>query len=376
MSTASGRSSPVDRVQDIIKSIERVHLEDMSSTQARFTTYVNIMKDREDRLPRISYQDKTTCCSLSKICSSISCCFQSRCCGRETINFYVSEVHGDQIMIRSKASSTLPSQEQNQLTNASFFIDLYQEHGDFLPFILSSAIEYLPTDELKEYWRCWDPESKELLDRKKAEDFKRLLLQTHQVYDEVRMELMKKEMRERLVCLPPKEQVRRHLSTKPQSRPDVCLADDEVKVASSASKQINIGGRFKEFTKDQVIKDLMLITTCTQAQAFKAAQEVESFLGPISTTEEIWEILLLVVHVHELSIRDTYENLVTEALTHILAEERPKLVTDISHEKFALLIQAQQKQIASSQEKTKKLTEKEATRQLSRKQPRNFTITV
>jgi hypothetical protein len=376
MSSVSGRNSPVDRVHDIIKSIERVHVEEISSTQARYTTYVNIIKDKEDQLPRISYQDNTTCCSLSKICSSISCCFQSRCCGRETINFYVSEVHGDQIMLRSKASSTLPSQEQNQLTNASFFIDLYREHGDFLPFMISSAIEYLPTEELKEYWRNWDLESKELLDRKKAEDFKRLLFQTHQVYDEVRMELMKKEMRERLVSLPPKDQVRRHLSIKPQRAASASLADDQLRVASTESKLINIGGRLKEFTKDKVIQDLMLITTCTQAQALKAAQEVENFLSPISTTDEIWEVLLLVVHVHELSIRDTYENLVTEALTHILAEDRPKLVTDISHEKFALLIQAQQRQIASSQEKTKKLTEKEAARQLSRQQPRNFTITV
>ncbi len=376
MSSVSGRNSPVDRVQDIIKSIERVQLAEVSSTEARFKTFVDIIKDREDQLPRISYQDKTTCCSVSKICSSISCCFQSRCCGKETLNFYVSEVHGDQIMIRSKASSSLPSQEQNQLTNASFFIDLFHEHGNFLPFMISSAIEYLPTEELKQYWRCWDPESKELLDRKKAEDFKRLLFQTHQVYDEVRMELMKKEMRERLVSLPPKDQVRRQLSTKAQRAPDVSFADDEIRVASSEIKKINIGGRLKEFTKEQVIKDLMLITTCTQPQAYQAAQEVENFLSPISTTHDIWEVLLLVVYVHELSIRDSFENLVTVALTHILAEDRPKLVTDISHKKFALLIQAQQRQIASSQEKTKKLTEKEAARQLSRKQPRNFTITV
>lgn len=376
MSSVSGRNSPIERVQDILKSIESIHLGEMDSIEARFKTYVNIMKDREDQLPQISYQDKSTCCSLSKICSSISCCFQSRCCGKETINFYVSELQGDQIMIRSKASSTLPSQEQNQLTNTSFFIDLYQEHGDFLPFMISSAIEYLPTSELKAYWRSWDPESKELLDRKRAEEFKRLLSQTHQVYDEVRMELMKKEMRERLVSLPPKDQVRRHLSVKPQIASVTSLAQEDVQVASSEKKQIDNGGRLKEFTKDRVIQDLLLITTCSQGQALKAAQEVENFLSPITTTEEIWEILLQVVYLHELTIRASYENLITNQLIRILEEERPKRVIDISHEKFALLIQAQQRQNASAQEKTKKLAEKQAARQLSRTQPRNFTITV
>ena len=378
MSISTGRNSPMDRMQDLIKAIEESHLQEGSSTEDRLRKYVNIMRDKKGELPQVSYKEKTTCCSISRICSTISCCFQSRCFGRETINFYVSELHGDQILLRSRASSSTPSQEQNQMTNTTFFVDLYQEHGEFLPFMISSALEYLPTAELKEYWRSWDPESGEPLDRKRAEDFKRLLTQTHQVYDEVRMEMMKKEMRERLLTLPPKDQVRRHLSVRPHLTPPAAdkMEEDVVMVAKVDKKFINSNGVLREFTKDQVIKDLQLITDCSLEQAIDAATQVETFLSPITTTEEIWEILLQVVYLHELRIRASYESLITSQLIHILEEDRPKRVVDISREKFALLIKAQQELKRSQQQRSKKLTEKEAASKFVKKQPRNFTVTV
>lgn len=381
MSISNGRSSPFNRVQELMRAIEEARVQEISSTEDRYRKYVNIMKDKEGQLPQISYKEKRFCCSVSKICSTVSCCFQSRCCGRETINFYVSEMHGDQILLRSRASASLPSQEQNQLTNTSFFIDLYQEHGEFLPFMISSAIEYLPTPELKEYWRLWDPESTEHLDRKRAEDFKRLLIQTHHIYDEVRMEMMKKEMRERLVHLPPKDQVRTHLSVRTQKALPATTAplkqlatSEEMIFAGAERKFIDVGGKLKEFTKDRVIKDLLLITTCNDKEAFLAAQEVEKFLSPITTTEEIWEILLQVVYLHELKIRASYANMITNQLLRILEEDRPKRVIDISREKFASLIKAQQEANQDQQDRSKKLTEKEATGKFQQRQPRNFTI--
>lgn len=384
MSVSSGRSSPIDRIQGVLRSMEEIRLQEVSSCEDRFRKYVHVVREQEHQLPDVSYQKKVTCCSVSKICSAISCCFQSSCCGRETNNFYISELSGNQIMLTPKRSSSLPSDEQNQLTNTSFFIDLYREHGDFLPFMISSAIAYLPTAELKEYWQSWDPESKELLDHKRAEDFRALLSQTHQVYDQVRMELMKKEMRERMTKLPPKEQVQRTLSHK--QRPERVAQHfqpgedaEEVMIAPAATRSkkyiVKEGIRY-EFTQDQVIKDLLMITTCTPSQAQQAAADVEKFISDQTTTEEIWEVLLHVVYLHGLNITESYENMLNQHLGQILAQQRHKRVIDIPYDQFAQLIKTQQESRLASRHKSKKLTEKVAARKFETKQPQSFTITV
>ena len=326
--SSTGRSSPKDRIDLFLDAINQIKPETMSNYQERMRKYVHVFEEQHKSLPEVAYVVNRSCCSVTDVCKRVSCCFKSRCCTKEVYNYYVSEIDEDRINLRQKRSTKAPTTELNQLTNVTFFLDLYREFGEFLPFLMEAVIAYLPSDESKIYWLSWDPSSSENLDYQRAYDFRLLLRQASEVYDQVRMEMMKKEMRDKIA----------HSSLTDRESLENKQVTTTVSPRESSKKMLRREGKVSEFDRIRVKKDLLSITFCSELEADRAALEVEKRISDVATTQEVWDRMREVAMERRFEIKPAFASPITENLFEILEQEPAPRVIDMRTERFANLL--------------------------------------
>lgn len=325
--SSTGRSSPKDRIDLFLDAISQIKPETISNYQERMRKYVHVVEDQHESLPEVAYVVNRSCCSVTDVCKRVSCCFKSRCCTKEVYNYYVSEIDEDRINLRQKRSTKAPTTEINQLTNVTFFLDLYREFGEFLPFLMEAVIAYLPSDESRIYWMSWDPSSCENLDYQRAHDFKALISQASQVYEQVRMEMMKKEMREKMAQSPLSGPV----SSEPRRAAHLPRVD-------TSKKMLRREGKVSEFDRTRVKKDLLSLTFCSELEADRASLEVEKRISDVTTTQEVWDRMREVAQEERFEIKPAFASPMTENLFEILETEPAPRVIDIRTQRFAHLL--------------------------------------
>lgn len=135
---------------------------------------VQVLGERQD-IPEVGYRQPS--CWFQNVCSFWTFCQKVTCCG----NHYYYSARSDEGTVILKAKTTLraPKAEDNKLTNALFFVDLYNTYGQGIVPAWKAAIAYMEkggfSPDQVSYWKEWDPRSDAKLLPHKVKFFRRLI---------------------------------------------------------------------------------------------------------------------------------------------------------------------------------------------------------
>ncbi|MCH9630695.1 MAG: hypothetical protein S4CHLAM37_06990 [Chlamydiia bacterium] len=174
---------------------------DPSEQKTRMREYREMMHAKyHEETPTVEYQDRRSCLCVRLRCFNIC----QRVCARININccgtMYVktdpigSRAEGTVQLVR-EAHILSPSRHQNQLTNAGFYLELYNEYGELLEDLFPVALQFLPPSQ-RGFWETWDPYSERPLKVKSAELLKEFLAEARKVLKKIRAEMMAAQMKD------------------------------------------------------------------------------------------------------------------------------------------------------------------------------------
>ena len=316
MSTLQPPSGSRESFQNVIDKLQNLSIEN-NTPETRFKEYMKNISLQN--LPKIEMEQSNKNCLL-KLCTKISCCFQSKCCVVE--KHLIAEDQGQHIVLKKASSFKKLSAKDHQKTNGGFFLELYQEHKELLPFFIGTAIDILEDEKVKKFWSSWDANSQEPLDADLAAEFQQILHLVHEIHDELRKEKMKGQIKEKL------RNTRVYIQNPNNNSQKIVR-----------KKFIEDSCGLLEFSKDQVVKDLRQITKCSESQAFELAQEIEDLLEEKTTKKVIWGHFMTVIVKHGLEIHESsIESLPKELLQVVKGMEYPS-IADIPCSTFANIVQ-------------------------------------
>lgn len=316
MSTLQPPSPSSASFQNALAKFQGLSLEN-ASLDIRVKEYMKTLA--QENLPKIEIEQSNKNCLL-KLCTKISCCFQSKCCVVE--KHLVAEDQGPHIVLKKASSFKRLSAKDHQQTNGGFFLELYQEHKELLPFFIQTAIDILEDEKIKKFWSLWDANSQKPLDADLAAEFQQILHLVHEIHDELRKEKMKDQIRELLT----KTKAFKH---KPKS--DSSNNPRKIWIEDSCGSL--------EFSKEQVVKDLRQITECSETQAYNLAEEIEDLLEEKTTKKIIWKHFMDVIVKNRLKIHESSIDSFPEELRQVVQSVDYPSIADIPCKTFADIVQ-------------------------------------
>lgn len=325
ITSIQGSTSRVKHIEQALHDNERNFFR---SYQDKIDHYVRVISHQKEALPEVSITTKKGgCISISDLCSAMSCCFRSKCCTTDIKYYYMAEATEEHIKVKPKPMREAPSDEENKLTNLSFFIELYHEQGEYLSYLMRSAIDYLPTTELKHYWRCWDPESTEPLDREKANLFRGIIKNARKIMEEIREEMMRSAMRKEML---------KSVSFYPQS-----LKDEDKKLEKSllkTPKHILEDDKCIFFDEEILRKDIKRICKCNPRELNLVVNLVLKRLPDACTKQGIWNVMMEVIAELELQIKSSKESEFFQEVEIASTKCQAEKVVDLPTADFATLM--------------------------------------
>ena len=327
MSITSIQGSP-SRVKHIEQALHDNERNFFRSYQDKIDHYVGVISHQKEALPEVSITTKKGgCISISDLCSAMSCCFRSKCCTTDIKYYYMAEAREDQIKVKPKPMREAPTDEENKLTNLSFFIELYHEQGEYLSYLMRSAIDYLPTAELKQYWKSWDPESTEPLDREKANLFRGIMKNARKIMEEIREEMMRSAMR--------KEMLRSSGFYSPSLKAeDKKLEKSLLKIP----KHILEDDKCLLFDEEILKKDVKKICKCNPRELNLVVNLVLKRLPDVCTKQGIWNVMMEVIAELELQIKSSKESEFFQEVEFASSKCQAEKVIDLPTADFATLM--------------------------------------
>lgn len=351
MSTTSLQDSG-SRVKNIEHALKNNQRDDFVSYEDKINHYVSVISGQKEMLPEVLITTKDRgCISISQLCSDMSCCFRSKCCTKDIKYYYIADAKDDGIKLNPKQRREAPSEEENKLTNLGLFIELYHEQGEYLPYLMRSAIEYLPTEELKQYWRNWDPQSIEPLDREKANFFREIIKNARKIMEEVREEMMRSTMRKEIV------KSRGSCSARIQNE------ENEPEISfPKTHKYILEGDQCFPFDEEILRKDIKTICKCTPTELNLLLKLVLERLSDACSKQEIWNVMIEAILELNLEINPSKESSFFEEIESVSSRCQAKKVVDLSAADFASLMKLKESEQKKGFSKIKQVVSKSFTR--------------
>jgi hypothetical protein len=193
----------VNTLVEIKDGFTQVSSKSTKTIDSKINDYIQVLEEqkRHGQLPKVAYTPSKFSMTCSSICQRINCFSYCRFFNRETTNIYITAQQDGSIFASRPRSIAGLDSSDNELTNTSFFIHLYDRFSDHLPYIFPVALTTLP-EAIKTFWETWNPNSTEELERGKAKRLLKVLDEAEEVYREIRKEIMKKELLEKtgLIC--------------------------------------------------------------------------------------------------------------------------------------------------------------------------------
>lgn len=350
--TITSLQDSASRIKHIEQAMQHNQRDYFISYQDKIDHYIGVISHQKETLPQVSITTKKGgCISISELCTYMSCCFRSKCCTKDIKYYYVAAATEDQIKVKPKQRREAPSEEENKLTNLSLFIELYHEQGEYLSYLMRSAIDYLPTEELKQYWRNWDPESTEPLDREKANFFREIIKNARKIMEEVREEMMRSTMR--------KEMAKSRGSSSPR------MLSGEKEIESSfpkIQKYILQGDQCFPFDEEILKKDIKTICKCTPTELNLVVNLVLKRLPEACSKQEIWNVMIEVISELGLLINTSKESDFFQEIEIASNKCQAQKVLDLSTADFATLMKIKETEQKRGFNKIKKAVSKSFSR--------------
>jgi hypothetical protein len=193
----------VNTIVEIKDGFTQVSSKSSKAIDSKINDYIQVLEKQKShgQLPKVAYIPSKFSLTCSSICQRINCFSYCRFFNRETTNIYITAQQDGSVFVSRPRSIAGLDSSDNELTNTSFFIHLYDRFSDHLPYIFPVALTTLP-EAIKTFWETWNPNSTEELERGKAKRLLKVLDEAEEVYKEIRKEIMKKELLEKtgLTC--------------------------------------------------------------------------------------------------------------------------------------------------------------------------------
>lgn len=357
-------------------------------------------------MPKVKYNTSRFSLACLGVCQRINCFSHCKFFNQETTNIYISPQNDRRVYLSSPRSPQGFDDQDHQLTNTTFFVHLYDQFNDHLPYIFSIALKSLP-EEIKKFWERWDPNSMEQLEKGKAKRLLKVLSEADDVYTEVRKEIMKKDLLKKMECsqqnfrmsprmrleTQPPEAKKESMDHQPLER--LCLSGNAsldapsspsfekmtspsfrtqepalvqalatMEVAPPAEVDIpvsprpgNLGssldpskkyvvkkGVFTEFSPKKLAEDLVKITKCSSSIAEEIARGIQESMPQNCTSAEIWDQLVDVLKIRNIRIRPITRSRLGEEVEEIFEKMDLAEVDAIPQEDFLNLLEANKKQ--------------------------------
>lgn len=198
MSMRIKNQTAVDSLKGIKDGFGKLSLLPVDSLESKINSYIEVLEEQKSQgqVPKVGYSSSKFSLTCSNICQRINCFSNCRFFNRETTNIYVTSQSDGNVFVSAPRSIEGLDRNDNQLTNTTFFILLYDRFSDHLPYIFPVALKTLP-EQIKAFWEKWNPNSNEDLEKGKAKRLLKVLDEAEEVYKEIRKEIMKKELLEK-----------------------------------------------------------------------------------------------------------------------------------------------------------------------------------
>gem|GEM_PF-2238963 len=252
---------------------------DIEERIAQYVQDLHAQKQQGEALPNVEYHGKKGCFVFCQtLCSAWSFCQTVTCCG--TSYYYTKNINGE-FVIDKGFGFRPPSADQNKLTNATFFLELYNTYGDYLASARKESIIYIQTTFPRHkvnYWKNWDPQSEDPLDPKRAKFFRGVIDDAATTLRELRKEAMRYQITHRVKT--------------PNSAQGGNPSPVRFMAASSSpegERLVKTSGLSVEFNREKIIRDIEELTLANHQQAEAIAQEVERELMFPCTGQDIWD---------------------------------------------------------------------------------------
>ena len=347
----------------------------------RMREYSQMMKEEyREGAPEVEYPAQQGCCCRSRcmnVCRRICSRINIACCGA-TIYVRSDQISSNaegNVQLIARAQILSPPREENRLTNAGFYLELYNKYGDMLENIFPIALQFLPLEE-QEFWDKWDPDSEKPLTLKSTRALKAFLAEANEALKKIRIEMMAEQMKNfyrrspvnsrspletaSLVEHTPRNR-RQSSTTEHDGLPKAHMMEplDQQRVVKTASvedfhemgiktpkesfqldrsdsytramrrgtrtaiKHINVIMEDQEkaetenveFDRSRIFADIKRIGNVTNTEANEVADEVLRRLPSTYTRQVVWDTLMAVALEEEIGIKDAVDKEVKGVLT-------------------------------------------------------------
>jgi hypothetical protein len=193
----------VDSLKGVKDGFGKLSAISVDSLESKINAYIEILEEQKSQgqVPKVGYRSSKFSLVCSNIFQRINCFSQCRFFNHETTNIYITSQQDGNIFVAAPRSIEGLDRNDNQLTNTTFFVHLYERFSDHLPYIFPVALKTLP-EHIKTFWEKWNPNSQEDLEKGKATRLLKVLDEAEEVYKEIRKEIMKKELLEKSGLIP------------------------------------------------------------------------------------------------------------------------------------------------------------------------------
>lgn len=374
------RDSPSVTLEELVGEFKRQLIDpvedDDASNEDKIAKCVHILSNQQAKvpIPSVEYRKNAPCCG----CQSTNMCMNWNvirtviCCGVRKY-YYIRKGSNGMITLDTKSSRKPPPSEEIQLTNAAFFLDLYNHYGAYyLHKGWQESIKYLENlaktegfskDQL-DYWRYWDPISTELLPPEKEQFFRDLMEDVCAVIQSARKEALKQQV-QKAFTPPPVQLIRPaalrlrsaaplslHLedgsssekssSSESTSTPKPPIFTDQVLDSAHQAvsevlaghvgedipachpvypKLVQVGEVFVKFNREKIIEDILEITDATQELAEQIAIDTEEALKFPCTPKDIWQVVKRKVVSHGVHVKNFSSSPLSQKLARTMEED-------------------------------------------------------